>query len=182
MLLGAFPRDSSTTVVMKIDLDLGDSTRFKYDTFCDHAFDQCATTDYLAVFDSQRTRTVPRIALYEIPNVVPVLPMRVVLILPTIPTEETLASPQATEESPIAKATNTIDKKMGNMMKVFEARNFRQSKVNETCNGGYQIARGCTMQANHPPPHSAMNYPPPNEPTENAYSRLGPNSQPYPWP
>jgi hypothetical protein len=48
--------------------------------------------------------------------------MPVVVNLPAIPQEETPAPAQATEEIPIAKDENTIDRKMDNMMKAFEAR------------------------------------------------------------
>jgi hypothetical protein len=57
--------------------------------------------------------------------------MPVVINLPAITSEETPAPAQATEEIPIAKADNTIDMKMDNMIKTFEAWTFQMSKVNE---------------------------------------------------
>jgi len=57
--------------------------------------------------------------------------MPVVVNFPAIANEETLAPAQATEEIPIAKAKNTIDMKMDEMMKAFEAWTFQLSKANE---------------------------------------------------
>jgi len=49
--------------------------------------------------------------------------MRLVKNLPAIPTEKTTAPQQATEELPIAKADNTMDTNIHNIMKVFKAWN-----------------------------------------------------------
>jgi len=99
--------------------------------------------------------------------------MPVVINLPAIPSEETPAPAQVTEEIPIAKADNTIDTKMDNMMKAFEAWTFQMSKANEPGYGGYQTARAYAIQADHPPPHTPMNFPPLNVP-------MGPNYQQHP--
>jgi len=57
--------------------------------------------------------------------------MPVVANLPAIPNEETPAPAQAMEGIRIAKAENTIDTKMDNMMKASEAWTFQLSKANE---------------------------------------------------
>jgi hypothetical protein len=91
--------------------------------------------------------------------------MPVVVNLPAITNEETLAPAQVMEEIPIAKAENTIDTKMDNMMKAVEAWTFQLSKANDPRDGGYQTARTYAIHAVHPPPHTPMNFPPPNAPT-----------------
>jgi len=113
---------------------------------------------------------VPGVSPYSIPAGVPLSQMPVVVNLLAIPSEETLPPVQAVEAIPISKAENTMDTKMENMMKAFEAWTFRMSKANEPRYGGYQSARGCAIQAVHPPPHMPMNVRPSSAPSAPASS------------
>jgi len=101
----------------------------------------------------------------------------VVVNLPAIPTEETPAPVQVTEEIAIIKAENAINMKIDNMMNAFGAWTLQLSKANERRYGGYQTAREYTIQANHPFTHVPMNFPAPNAPIGLVYYRLGSNSQ-----
>jgi hypothetical protein len=122
----------------------------------------------------------PGVSPYLIPAGVSHPQMPVVVNLPAIFNAETLTPAQATEEFPIAKAENTIDRKMDNIMKPFEAWTFLLSKVNQPRHGGYQTARAYAIQADHPHTHTPMNFPPPNAPTGPAYNQHGRNSQQFP--
>ena len=169
MLLGALPRDLRAKAVMKLNLDPRDPSTFKYDKFPKHVLDKGATADALALQDLEGACTAPGVSPYSIPAGVPLLQMPVVANLPAIPIEVTPAPSQAMEGIPIAKAENTIDTKMDDMMKPFEARTVRLSKANEPRFGGYQTARVYAIQADHPPTHTPMNFPPPNAPAGPAY-------------
>jgi len=103
--------------------------------------------------------------------------MPLVMNLLAIPNEETPGPVQATEELPITKGKNTIDRKMDNMMKAFEAWSFQWSKANEPTYGGYQTGREYTIQADDPPMQIPMNFPPPNAPMGPTYYRPAPNYQ-----
>jgi len=105
--------------------------------------------------------------------------MPVVANLLAIPNEETPAPEQAMVEIPIATAENTIDTKLHNKMKAFEACACQLGNANEPRYGGYQTARAYTIHVDHPPPHTPMNFPPPNAAMGPAYYRLGPNHQQY---
>jgi hypothetical protein len=169
MLLGALLRDFRATAVMKLELDPREPATFKYNKLRQHVLNKCATADGLALLNSEGARTAPGVSPYSIPAGVPLPQMPVLVNHPAIPNEETPAPAQATEESPIAKAENTIDTKMDNMMKAFEAWTFQLSKANEPRYGGYQTARAYAIETDHPPPHTPMNFPPPNAPTGPAY-------------
>jgi hypothetical protein len=169
MLLEALPRDLSVKAVIKLELDLRDHSMFKYDKLRKYVLDKCATADALGLLDSEGASTVPGVSLYSIPGGVPLTQMPVVVNLPAIPTEETPAPTQAMEEIPIPKAENTINTKMEHMVKAFEAWTFQLRKANEPRYGGYQTARVYAIQADHPPPHTPMNFPPPKAPTGPAY-------------
>jgi hypothetical protein len=106
--------------------------------------------------------------------------MALVVNLQAIPNEETPVRAQPTEEIPIAKAENTFETKMDNMMKAFEALTIHLRKVNGPRYGGYQTARAYAIQADHPPPQTPMNYPLLNAPTGHTYYRPGPKSEKYP--
>ena len=180
MLLGALPRDFRAKAIMKLELDPRDPSTFKYDKLRKYALDKCATADALALLDSEGARTAPGVSPYSLPAGVPLPEMPVVVNLPAIPNEETPVPVQATQEITIAKAENTINTTMDNMMKAFEPWTFQLSKANEPRYGGYQTARAYAIQANHPPQHTPMNFPPPNAPTGPTYYRPGPNYQQYP--
>jgi len=131
MLLGALPRDLRAKAVKKLELDPRDPSTFKYDKLRKHVLDKCSTADALAVLDSEGACTAPGVSPYSIPAGVPLPQMPVVVNLPAIPNEETTAPAQATEVIPIAKAENTSDTKMDNMMKACEAWTIQLSKANE---------------------------------------------------
>jgi len=115
----------------------------------------------------------PGVSPDSIQAAVPLPQMPAVVNLPPIPNKETLAPAQVTEAIPIATADDTIDTKMDNMIKVFDAWTSQMSKEIEPGYGGYHTARAHTIQADQPPPHTAMNSPPPNAP-------MGSNSQQHP--
>jgi hypothetical protein len=77
----------------------------------------------------------------------------------------TLELAEATEEIPIAKAKNTIDTKMDNMIMAIEAWSVQLSKENEPRLRGYRPARVCTIHADHQRPNTPINFLPPNAPT-----------------
>jgi hypothetical protein len=80
---------------------------------------------------------VPGVSPYLIAagDVLPQMP--VVGHFPAIAHKETPAPAQSMEEIPIAKAVNTINTKMDNMMKAFEAWTFQLRKENEATYRGY---------------------------------------------
>jgi soluble lytic murein transglycosylase-like protein len=137
MLLGALPRDLRAKAVMKLELVRRDPSMFKYNKLRKHVIGKCATPDALALLDSDGACTVPGVSRYSVPAAVPLLRMAVVVNLAAIPKEETTAPVQATAEIPIAKAEYTIDTKMDNMMKPFDASTFQLCKANEPRYGGY---------------------------------------------
>jgi len=180
MFLGDLPRDFRAKVVMILEQDPRDPSTFKYDTLRKPVLGKCATADALAIRASQGAQTAPGFSPYSITAGVPLPQLPVVVNLLAIPNEETLAPVQATEEIPIAKAENTIDMKMDNMWKAFNASTFQRSKADEPRFGHYQTAMTYTIEADHAPPHAPVNIPPPNAPTGPAYCRPGPNVQQYP--
>jgi hypothetical protein len=93
--------------------------------------DKCATADAITLLDSDRARTAPGVSPYSIPVGDPLPHTPVVVNLPAIPNEETLAPEQATEKSPIANAKNMIDMKIDNVMKDFKPWTLQVSKANE---------------------------------------------------
>jgi hypothetical protein len=101
---------------MKLELDSRDPLRFKYRKLRKRVLDKCETTDALALLDSEGARMVPGVSPYSIPAGVPPQQMSVVVNLPAIPNEGTLAPAQATEEIPFAKLENTTHTKKYNMM------------------------------------------------------------------
>jgi len=72
---------------------------------------------------------VPKVSSYSIPAGVPLPQIPVVVNLLAFPSEETPAPAQAIEEIPIAKANNTFDMKVDNMMKAFKACIFQLSEA-----------------------------------------------------
>jgi len=131
MLLGALTTDLKPKAVMKLELDPREPSTFKSDKLRKHVLDKCSTADALVLLDSAGARTALGVSPYSIPAGVPLPQMPVLVNLPAIPNEETLAPAQATEEIRIAKAENTIDTKMDNMIKAIEAWTFHMSKANE---------------------------------------------------
>jgi len=122
-----------------------DPSTFKYDKLWTHVLNKYVTADAITHLDLDGARMVPGVSPYSIPAGVPLSQMPVVVNLLAIPSEETLPPVQAVEAIPISKAENTMDTKMENMMKAFEAWTFRMSKANEPRYGGYQSARGCAI-------------------------------------
>jgi len=155
MLLRALLRYWRPKKVMKLELDPRDPWTFKYDKLQHCVLDKGATADTLTHLHWDGAHKVPGISPYSIPTGVPLPQMVVVLILPPIPNEETLAPAQATKAIPIAKAEYTIDTKKDNMTKAFEALTFQLSQANEPRYGGYQTGRVYTIEVDHPPsyPH-----------------------------
>lgn len=132
------------------------------------------STEDFAHLDSK----VPHRLVANSPDSVPVrgpLPqIPLVVNLPDIPHQESPAPVQAKEEIPIAKAENTIDTKMDNMMKSFQAWTFQIIKLNETWFRWYQNGRPNTNAADYSPTYTPINFPPPNAPMEY-------NFQQHPW-
>ena len=166
MLLEAHLRDLQAKAVMRLELYPGDHSKLKHRTLRNHVLDKCATANALALLDSQGAGTVPGVSPYSIPAGVPLPQMPVLVNLLALPNKDTAAPAQRTEEIPISEAEDMRDTKMDNMMKAFEAWTFQLSKGNEPRDGGCQTARAYAIQADHLPPHTAMNFPPPNAPTE----------------
>jgi hypothetical protein len=107
--------------------------------------------------------------------------MPVVVNLPAFPNDETPAPPQATMEIPIPMDTHTMDTKMDNLIKASKAWTLQLSNANEPRYEGYQTAMVYAMQADHPPSHTPMNFPPPNAPTGPAYYPPGLKYQQNLW-
>jgi hypothetical protein len=110
---------------------------FNNNTFRKDVLNRCATTDALALLDSKGARMVSGVSPYLIAvgDVLPQMP--VVGHFPAIANKETPAPAQSMEEIPIAKAVNTFDTEMDNMMKAFEAWTFQLRKENEPTYRGY---------------------------------------------
>jgi len=126
---------------MKLNLYPGDSLPFKYNNVRNHVVGICATADALPRLDLKVTRAAPSVSLYSIPAGVLLTQMLEVVNLLSIPSEETLVLAQPKEEISIAKSNNTVDRKMGDMMKAFEAWARRLSTANDCGYGGYQTVR-----------------------------------------
>jgi hypothetical protein len=92
-----------------------------YNTLRKHVLEKCASPDALAPLDSEGARMAPGVSHYSITAGVQLWQMLVVVKLPAIPNEETPATVQVMVQLPISKAKNTIDTKMDNIMKAFEA-------------------------------------------------------------
>jgi len=180
MLPRALSRDLRAKAVKKLERDSRDPFMFKYVKLRNHVLDKCAPTNSLALLNSEGACKALGVSPYSIPVGVLLPQMPVVANLPAIPNKETPAPVHIMEEISIAKAENTIYTKMDNMMKAFKAWTLQLSKANEPRYRGYQTARAYAIQADHPPPHTRMNYPSPNAPTGLAYYRPGPNYQQYP--
>ena len=84
------------------------------------------------------------------------------------------------EEILIAKDKNTIDMKKHHMMKALEVWTFQLHKPNEPRHRGHQTARAYSIQADHPPLHTARTVPRQSAPTRPANYRPGPNCPQYP--
>jgi hypothetical protein len=82
----------------------------------------------------------------------------------TIPKEKTPAPIQAMEEKPSIKSKYTVNMTMVNMMITVEAWTLQLSKANDHRYRGYQTTRAYATNADHPPPHTPMNFPPLNGP------------------
>jgi hypothetical protein len=121
MLLGALPRDLRANAVTKLEQDPRYLSMCKNNKRRKNVTDKCATADALAILDLECPLTAPGVCSYSIPAAVPLSQMPVVVNLPAIPSQKTLAPAQATLEMSIAKAKNTMDTKMDNVMKAFEA-------------------------------------------------------------
>jgi len=181
MILGALRWDLRATMVMKPEPVPRDPETFEYNKLRIHVLDKYVPSDALTLMDADGAHMAPGVSSYSIPAGVPLPQMAAVVNLPAIPSKETPAPAQAMEEIPITKADNTIDTKMHNMMKAFEAWTLRLSKANEPRYGGYQTARAYTIQADHPPRPTPINFPPLEARMGPAHYPLGPNSQQYPW-
>ena len=111
----------------------------------------------------------PGVFPYSIPARVLLQQMPVVVNRPAIPNEETPAPAQVMEDIPIAETQDTIETNMDFTLNSFEACAFQLSKANEPRYIAYQTARVYANQAEHPPPHTPLNFPPPNAPKGPAY-------------
>jgi len=103
--------------------------------------------------------------------------MPVVVTILAIHSEETPAPAHGMENILITTAENSFDTKMDNAMKALEARWMQLGQVNKLRYGGYQTARAYAIQADHPPPHTPMKFPPLDAPPGPAYYQPGPNYQ-----
>jgi len=121
MLLGALPRDWGAELVMILELDPRDPLAFKYDKLQKHVLDTCVTSDALAHLKLEGGHMTLGVSPYSVRAGVPLPLMPDVVNLLAIPNKETPALAEATEEIPIAEAENTMDTKMDNIMKAFEA-------------------------------------------------------------
>ena len=123
---------------------------------CDY---QCRHPPY-----AEGAYTAPGVSPHSIPAGVPPLRISAEVNLPAIHNIETPAPEPATVEIPTTKAINSINTKMDNMIKAFEAGTFQLSTATEPRHGVYQTARAYTIQANYPPPHIPMSLTPANVP------------------
>jgi hypothetical protein len=126
---------------MKLELDPRDPSKWKYDKLRKHVLNDSANADDVVLLDPEDAPQPPGVHPYSIPAGVPVPPMPVVVNIPLIPNEETLAPAQDTEEIPIGKAKNSFNTKMNNMMKPFEAWAVQPSKATDPSYAGYLTAR-----------------------------------------
>jgi len=144
MLLWALPRDIRGTAVMKLEQNPRDPSRLRFDRVRKHLPNKCATPNARGLLDWDGTRKALGVTPYSNPAGVRLPQMPVVVNLPAILSEESPPQAQAMEEIPITKAENTIDTKMDNSMKAFEAWTLHMSKANEPRYGGYRIPRAYT--------------------------------------
>jgi len=181
MLLRAIPRELKSIAVLQLELVPRDPLMFTFDTLRKHILDKCFTADGLAQLDMGGTHMAPGVSCDSIPAGLCLPQMPVMVDHQVIPNKENLAPTQVLDEIPIRIAENIINTKMDNMMKAFEARTFQLSKANELRYRGYQTARAYTVDADHPPPHTPMNFSPASAPMGPTYYRQGSNYQQYPW-
>jgi len=165
MVLGALPTNLSAKVVMKLELDLWDPSKCKYNKLWKHIFDRCVTAEAHAHLDLEGASSAPGVSPGSVAAGVPLPQMPAVIIVPAIPRTVTPAPAAATKEIPVAKANNTIDMKIEIMMRACEAWTFQMSKVNAPAQGGYQTGRVYDIQADNPP----------------LLTPTGPDYQQHPW-
>lgn len=164
MLLGALLRDLRAKVLMKLKLDPRDPSTFKYNKLQKHLLHKCVHTDAVTLLTSERACTGPGVSPCPVTAGVLLLQMPVLVNLPAIPNKETPARAYATEDIPSTNAEHTIDTKIDNVMKAFEAWTFHQSNVNKPNYRGYQTACAYAIPADTPPLHTPINLSPPSAP------------------
>jgi hypothetical protein len=91
IFLGAHPRDVRAKALMKVELEPRDPSTFAHDQLQKHVLDKWAMADALAVGDSETVHTAAGVSPYIIPAGVRRPQMPVVVNLPAIPNDETLA-------------------------------------------------------------------------------------------
>jgi len=153
---------------------------FKYDKLCKHFLHKCDSTECLTILNWAVACTAQGVSPDAFPAGVLLRKMPEVVTVLAIPNQVSMAPAQATEEILIAKAENTIDMKMDNIIKAFQAWNWQQSKVNDPRYGCYQTAMVYSIYADHLPPHTALKFPPLNSPTWPDYYRSQHNYEPFP--
>jgi len=115
---------------MKFELDPRDPSMLEYDKHRNHVLNQCVDADALTIQDLDGARVAPGVSPYSIQAVVPLPQTPVVVNFLVIPRKETPVPAQATEGIPIPTVENTIQMKLDNMMKAFEAWMVQMGKVN----------------------------------------------------
>jgi len=85
MLVGSHPRDFIVNAVLQLELDPRDPSTFTYNKLRKDVLNECATTDALAVLDSEGAGMAPAVSPYPPPAEGPLPQMPVVVDLPAIP-------------------------------------------------------------------------------------------------
>jgi len=177
MLLGSLPIDLRAKGVMGFKLHPRYPMKFKYEKPQMHVLNQCSTCDHFACLELSGAPKALEVPTYMIWAGVPLQQIPVVGNLPAMPGKETPAPAQAMENIPITKAEHTIVTKMATIMKSFEAWTVPLWDANEPRYGGYQTPRVYTIQADHLPLNTSLNFATPNAPTGPAYYWPGPKYQ-----
>ena len=162
MMLGALLCGFCAEAVTKMQPDPRDPLVFQEDTLQKDVLNKCVTTDGLGLWDLEESCKAPGVSVVSVPASVRLQHSLVAIYRPTLLNIETAVPVQATEEIVITKAANTIGRKIDNMTNACKAWTFQMSKANERGYGGYQTAMAYTIQADHPPPHTPLHFPPPN--------------------
>jgi hypothetical protein len=125
-LLAALPKDLKGKAIVKLELDPQEPETFKYDSLHKYILDKCITADALALLDTDTAHMRLGVSAYSIPTGVPLPQMPSVTSTsqenePSTAITTAVTTTPSTETTATAKQEETIDTKMDNMMKAFEA-------------------------------------------------------------
>ena len=189
MLLGVLPKDLKAKAIIKLELDPQEPETFKYDSLHKYILDKYITADALTLLDTDTAHIAPEVSSYSIPTGDPLPQMPSVTSTsqenePSTATTTAVITTPNTETTATEKQEETIDTKMDNMMKAFEAWTVQLTKATypRPQYTRYQMARAHANQADNPPMHPLQSHElQMNAPSGPGYYRpTMPNYQQYP--